>query len=133
MGDPICWIYQYYNMEKKIRQGKTTKLIRETEKDTIGLVVPPMADRYTNNPIEEEEIIIEETEAATAQLPLDKKIPSEQKPLPADPIDPPSPPLDNPDISKTDTDERKERDRKNRKNFLLLALGGLALLFVANN
>ena len=123
-------------MEKKIRQGKTTKLIRETEKDTIGLVVPPMADRYTNNPIEEEEIIIEETETATpTQIPLDEKIPSEQKPLPADPIDPPSPPLDNPDIPKTDkdTDERKERDRKNRKNFLLLALGGLALLFVANN
>lgn len=120
-------------MAKEIRVGKTTKLIRETEKDTIGLVVPPPADRYTNNPIEEEEIIIEETEAATAQLPLDEKIPSEQKPLPADPIDPPSPPLDNPDIPKTDTDERKERDRKNRKNFLLLALGGLALLFVANN
>lgn len=121
-------------MEKKIRQGKTTKLIRETEKDTIGLVVPPSVDRYMNKPIEEEEIIIEETvEAKSAQIPLDEKIPSEQKPLPADPIDPPSPPLDNPDIPKTDTDERKERDRKNRKNFLLLALGGLALLFVANS
>lgn len=122
-------------MEKEVRVGKTTKLIRETEKDTIGLVVSPPADRYMNKPIEEEEIIIEETvEAKPTQIPLDEKIPSEPKPLPTDPIDPPSPPLDNPDIPKTDKpDERKEQKRKNRKNFLLLALGGLALLFVANN
>lgn len=108
-------------MAKEIRQGKTTKLIRETEKDTIGLPPQKAEEPNVKNPIPEditETVIEDETlhEEKPAVSPDEKEAS-----------------LDEIEITITETEESKERKRKNKKNFLLLALGGLALLFVANS
>lgn len=111
-------------MAKEIRVGKTTKLIRETEKDISGLpLLVETEDTSVKNPIPEEitETIIE-----------DETLHEEKPVLSQDDEQPPKEPLDAAEII-TETEESKEQKRKNKKNFLLLALGGLALLFVANS
>lgn len=112
-------------MAKEIRVGKTTKLIRETEKDISGLpLLVETEDTSVKNPIPEEitETIIE-----------DETLHEEKPVLSPDDVQPPKEPLDEAEIIITETEESKEQKRKNKKNFLLLALGGLALLFVANS
>lgn len=112
-------------MAKEIRQGKTTKLIRETEKDISGLpLLMETEDTSVKNSIPEEitETIIE-----------DETLHEEKPVLSPDDVQPPKEPLDEAEIIITETEESKEQKRKNKKNFLLLALGGLALLFVANS
>lgn len=111
-------------MAKEIRVGKTTKLIRETEKDISGLpLLVETEDTSVKNPIPEEitETIIE-----------DETLHEEKPVLSPDDVQPPKEPLDEAEII-TETEESKEQKRKNKKNFLLLALGGLALLYVANS
>lgn len=118
-------------MAKEIRQGKTTKLIRETEKDTIGLPPQKEAEPNMKNPIPED---ITVPVADIAETVIEDETLHEENPVPS-PEEPENPKdhLDEIEIIITETEESKERKRKNKKNFLLLALGGLALLFVANS
>lgn len=115
-------------MAKEIRVGKTTKLIRETEKDISGLpLLMETEDTSVKNPIPEE------ITAPVADIIEDETLHKEKPVLSPDDVQPPKEPLDEAEIIITETEESKERKRKNKKNFLLLALGGLALLFVANS
>ena len=115
-------------MAKEIRVGKTTKLIRETEKDISGLpLLMETEDTSVKNPIPEE------ITAPVADIIEDETLPEEKPVLSPDDVQPPKEPLDEAEIIITETEESKERKHKNKKNFLLLALGGLALLFVANS
>lgn len=115
-------------MAKEIRVGKTTKLIRETEKDISGLpLLMETEDTSVKNPIPEE------ITAPVADIIEDETLHKEKPVLSPDDVLPPKEPLDEAEIIITETEESKERKRKNKKNFLLLALGGLALLFVANS
>lgn len=114
-------------MAKEIRVGKTTKLIRETEKDISGLpLLMETEDTSVKNPIPEE------ITAPVADIIEDETLHEEKPVLSPDDVQPPKEPLDEAEII-TETEESKERKHKNKKNFLLLALGGLALLFVANS
>lgn len=115
-------------MAKEIRAGKTTKLIRETEKDISGLpLLMETEDTSVKNPIPEE------ITAPVADIIEDETLYEEKPVLSPDDVQPPKEPLDEAEIIITETEESKERKHKNKKNFLLLALGGLALLFVANS
>lgn len=115
-------------MAKDIRVGKTTKLIRETEKDISGLpLLMETEDTSVKNPIPEE------ITAPVADIIEDETLHEEKPVLSPDDVQPPKEPLDEAEIIITETEESKERKHKNKKNFLLLALGGLALLFVANS
>lgn len=115
-------------MAKEIRVGKTTKLIRETEKDISGLpLLMETEDTSVKNPIPEE------ITAPVADIIEDETLYEEKPVLSPDDVQPPKEPLDEAEIIITETEESKERKHKNKKNFLLLALGGLALLFVANS
>lgn len=115
-------------MAKEIRVGKTTKLIRETEKDISGLpLLMETEDTSVKNPIPEE------ITAPVADIIKDETLHEEKPVLSPDDVQSPKEPLDEAEIIITETEESKERKRKNKKNFLLLALGGLALLFVANS
>lgn len=115
-------------MAKEIRQGKTTKLIRETEKDISGLpLLVETEDTSVKNPIPEE------ITAPVADIIEDETLHEENPVLSPDDVQPPKEVLDETEIIITETEESKERKHKNKKNFLLLALGGLALLFVANS
>ena len=112
-------------MAKDIRVGKTTKLIRETEKDISGLpLLMETEDTSVKNPIPEE------ITAPVADIIEDETLHEEK---PAVSLDDKEASLDEIEITITETEESKERKRKNKKNFLLLALGGLALLYVANS
>lgn len=119
-------------MAKEIRVGKTTKLIRETEKDISGLpLLVETEDTSVKNPIPEE---ITAPVADITETVIEDETLHEEKPvLSPDDVQPPKEPLDETEIIITETEESKEQKRKNKKNFLLLALGGLALLFVANS
>lgn len=115
-------------MAKEIRVGKTTKLIRETEKDISGLpLLVETEDTSVKNPIPEE------ITAPVADITEDEILHEEKPVLSPDDVQPPKEPLDEAEIIITETEESKEQKRKNKKNFLLLALGGLALLYVANS
>lgn len=115
-------------MAKEIRVGKTTKLIRETEKDISGLpLLMETEDTSVKNPIPEE------ITAPVADIIEDETLYEEKPVLSPDDEQPPKEPLDEAEIIITETEESKEQKRKNKKNFLLLALGGLALLYVANS
>lgn len=118
-------------MAKEMRVGKTTKLIRETEKDISGLpLLVETENTSVKNPIPEE---ITAPVADITEV-IEDEILHEEKPvLSPDDVQPPKEPLDEAEIIITETEESKEQKRKNKKNFLLLALGGLALLFVANS
>ncbi len=115
-------------MAKEIRQGKTTKLIRETEKDTIGLPPQKAEEPNVKNPIPEE---ITAPVADLTEIIIEDETLHEEKPAVS--LDDKEASLDEIEITITETEESKERKRKNKKNFLLLALGGLALLYVANS
>lgn len=128
MANSICRLHKYNDMAKEIRVGKTTKLIRETEKDISGLpLLMETEDTSVKNPIPEE------ITAPVADIIEDETLHEEKPVLSPDDVQPPKEPLDEAEIIITETEESKERKRKNKKNFLLLALGGLALLFVANS
>lgn len=117
-------------MAKEVRVGKTTKLIRETEKDISGLpLLMETEDTSVKNPISEE---ITAPVADITEVIEDETLQEEKPVLSPDDVQPPKEPLDEAEII-TETEESKEQKRKNKKNFLLLALGGLALLFVANS
>lgn len=118
-------------MAKEIRVGKTTKLIRETEKDISGLPLLEAEDTSVKNPIPEDITI---PVADITETVIEDETLHEEKPvLSPDDVQPPKEPLDETEIIITETEESKEQKRKNKKNFLLLALGGLALLYVANS
>ena len=118
-------------MAKEIRVGKTTKLIRETEKDISGLpLLMETEDTSVKNPIPEE---ITAPVADITETVIEDETLHEEKPAVSPDVQPPKEPLDEIEIIITETEESKEQKRKNKKNFLLLALGGLALLFVANS
>ena len=55
MANTLCGLYKRNDMAKEIRVGKTTKLIRETEKDISGLpLLMETEDTSVKNPIPEE-------------------------------------------------------------------------------
>ena len=119
-------------MAKEIRVGKTTKLIRETEKDISGLpLLMETEDTSVKNPIPEE--ITAPVADITETIIEDETLHEEKPVLSPDDVQPPKEPLDEAEIIITKTEESKEQKHKNKKNFLLLALGGLALLFVVNS
>jgi len=118
-------------MAKGIRVGKTTKLIRESEKDISGLSLQKAEVTSVKNPIPEE--ITAPVADITETIMEDETLHEENPVLSPDDVQPPKEPLDEAEIIITETEESKERKRKNKKNFLLLALGGLALFFVANS
>ena len=102
----------------KVRVGKTTKLIREAEKDTSGLLFPSEAPAITN-PIPED---IPTPVADMTELDYEE----------VDDVQPPKEPVDKIEII-DETPANEEAKSRSKKNFLLLALGGLALLMVANS
>ena len=110
-----------------MKQGKTTKLIAESEQDTFGLPVPNIGGTAITNPIPES-ISPSDGEAYEAD-----GVFRDEEPL-KNPIDTSEPtPYDEPVIDNEEGTENEERKSKSRRNLILLALGGLALLLVANS